>query len=107
MRTNFSDTPPTAELNSYDLLERTLTALQRVNTARMKVRGGWSGGSCDQNFGKHEWATLEIGNFKRPDTPRLALLTDGHERFFIFHSDEAQAVDGDGWQHYWQRDGGN
>ena len=98
---------PQKKLDSYDVLEHTLAALQRVDTARMKVKGGWTGGTCDKRFGKREWATLEIGNFKYPDIPRLALLTDGHERFVIFHSDEAKAIDGDGWRHYWQRDGGD
>ena len=101
------DTPQAVELNSYEILERTLAELLEVNTVRMKIRGGRSGGGCDQNFGKREWATLQIGDFKKPNDPRMAMLTDGHERFFIFYSDDVQTADGDGWRHYWQRDGGS
>ena len=36
-----------------------------------------------------------------PDDPRLAHLQDDNDSFFIFYSDEAAAVHGDGWQH-WQ-----
>ena len=90
------------EPTSFDLLERTLAALQKVDTVRMKIKGGWTGGRCDSRFGAREWATLEIGGFDYPDNPRLAYLQDGDDSFFIFYSDEAAAVHGDGWQH-WQR----
>ena len=68
----------------------------------MKIKGGWTGGRCDSRFGAREWATLKIGGFDYPDNPRLAYLQDGDDSFFIFYSDEAAAVHGDGWQH-WQR----
>ena len=90
------------EPTSFDLLERTLAALQKVDTVRMKIKGGWTGGRCDSRFGAREWATLEIGGFDYPDNPRLAYLQDGDDSLFIFYSDEAAAVHGDGWQH-WQR----
>ena len=93
--------PPT----SYDLLEYALTALQRVDAVRMKIRGGWTGGGCDDRFGDGEWATLEVGRFDYPDDPRLAHFRDGDDRFFIFHSEEAEAMDGDGWRHWKERDG--
>ena len=95
------DPLPQNELTSYDLLERALATLQKVDTVRMKVKGGWSGGRCDSRFGKRQWATLEIAGFDAPDDPRLAHLQDDNDRFFIFYSDEAAAVHGDGWQH-WQ-----
>ena len=93
---------PQEELTSFDLLERTLATLQKVDTVRMKIKGGWTGGRCDSRFGSREWATLEIAGFDHPDDPGLAYLQDGNDSFFIFHSDEAAAVHGDGWQH-WQR----
>lgn len=95
------DSPSQNELTSYDLLERTLATLQKVDTVRMKIKGGWSGGRCDSRFGKRQWATLEIAGFDAPEDPRLAHLQDDNDRFFIFYSDEAAAVHGDGWQH-WQ-----
>ena len=95
------DPPSQNEITSYDLLERTLATLQKVDTVRMKIKGGWSGGRCDSRFGKRQWATLEIAGFEAPDDPRLAHLQDDNDRFFIFYSDEAAAVHGDGWQH-WQ-----
>ena len=95
------DPPPQNELTSYDLLERALATLQKVDTVRMKIKGGWSGGRCDSRFGKRQWATLEIAGFDAPDDPRLAHLQDDNDSFFIFYSDEAAAVHGDGWQH-WQ-----
>ena len=93
---------PQEELTSLDLLERTLSTLQKVDTVRMKVKGGSTGGRCDSKFGKREWATLEIGGFDHPHDPRLAYLQDGNDSFFIFHSKEAAADHGDGWQH-WQK----
>ena len=95
------DPPQEEELAPYDLFERTLATLQKVDTVRMKVKGGWSGGRCDSRFGKRQWATLEIAGFDAPDDPRMAYLQDDNDRFFIFYSDEAAAVHGDGWQH-WQ-----
>ena len=97
---------PQEELTSFDLLERTLATLQKVDTVRMKVKGGSSGGRCDSRFGRQEWATLEIAGFDYPDDPRLAHLQDGNDSFFIFHSSEAAAVHGDGWQH-WHRNRSN
>ena len=93
--------PPQEDIDSYDLIERTLAALQRVDSVRMKVRGGSSGGRCDSRFGKREWATLEIAGFEHPDDPDLARLQDGNDEFLIFHSNEASAANGDGWRH-WQ-----
>ena len=100
-RDELLDPPQEPESTPYDLLERTLATLQKVDTVRMKVKGGWSGGRCDSRFGKREWATLEIAGFDYPDDPRMAHLDDGNDRFFIFYSDEAAAAYGDGWQH-WQ-----
>lgn len=94
---------PQEEPDSVELLERTLTALLKVDTARMKIKGGWTGGRCDSRFGNREWATLEIGNFDRIDDPRVAFLRDGNDRFFIFNSGKPEGMDGDGWHHYWQR----
>ncbi len=91
------------ELTAYDLLDRTLATLQKVDTARMKIKGGWTGGRCDSRFGRREWATLEIGNFDRIEDPRVAFLRDGNDSFFIFHSGKPEGMDGDGWHHYWQR----
>ena len=93
---------PQEELTSFDLLERTLATLQKVDTVRMKVKGGSSGGRCDSRFGRQEWATLEIADFDHPDDPGLAHLQDANDSFFIFYSDEAAADHGDGWQH-WQK----
>ena len=90
-----------SEPTPYSLLDRTLATLQEVDTVRMKIKGGWSGGRCDSRFGKQQWATLEIAGFDAPDDPRLAHLQDGGDKFFIFYSDEAAAARGDGWQH-WQ-----
>ena len=95
---------PREEPDAYDMLEYALAALQRVDTARMEVRGGWTGGGCDDRFGEPEWAILEIGRFDYPDDPLLAHLKDGDDSFFIFYSDEAAATDGDGWQH-WHKTG--
>jgi len=97
------DPPQEPELTPYDLLGRTLVTLQKVDTARMKIKGGWTGGRCDSRFGRHEWATLEIGNFDRIDDPRVAFLRDGNDSFFIFNSGKPEGMDGDGWHHYWQR----
>lgn len=99
------DPPKEPEPTPYDLMDRTLATLQKVDTVRMKIRGGWSGGRCDRRFGKRQWATLEIAGFDAPDDPRLAHLQDDNDRFFIFHSDEAAAARGDGWQH-WQESRG-
>ncbi|MCY4654675.1 MAG: CAP domain-containing protein [Dehalococcoidia bacterium] len=95
---------PKEEPDAYDMLEYALAALQRVDTARMEVRGGWTGGGCDDKFGEREWAILEIGRFDHPDDPLLAHLKDGADSFFIFYSDEAAATDGDGWRH-WRKTG--
>ena len=100
------DPPLEDEPTSYDLLEQTLATLQRVDTVRLKIKGGWSGGRCDSRFGKREWATLEIGGFDYPDDPRVAHLKDGNDRFFIFYSNEAAADHGDGWQHWQENRGG-
>ena len=95
------DSPREPEPTTYDILERTLASLQKVDTVRMKIKGGWSGGRCDSRFGKRQWATLEIGGFDAPDDPRMAYLRDGTDSFFIFYSNEAAVAHGDGWQH-WQ-----
>ena len=95
---------PREEPDAYDMLEYTLAALQRVDTARMKIRGGWTGNGCDDRFGEREWATLEIGRFDHPDDPLLAHLKDGADSFFIFYSEAAYATGGDGWQH-WRKTG--
>lgn len=100
------DPPQEPAPTPYDLLERTLVTLQRVDTVRMKVRGGWSGGRCDSRFGKRQWATLEIAGFDAPDDPRQAHLQDGGDKFFIFYSDEAATARGDGWQHWQESRGG-
>ena len=92
--------PPEEELTAYDILERAFATLQEVDTVRMEIRGGLSGGRCDSRFGKREWAILEIGGFDEPHDPRLAHLWDGHDRFVIFHSEEAAAAEADGWQHW-------
>ena len=99
------DPPQEPEPTPYDLLDRTLATLQEVDTVRMKIKGGWSGGRCDSRFGKRQWATLEIAGFDAPDDPRLAHLQDGGDKFFIFHSGKPEGIDGDGWHHYWQRSG--
>lgn len=99
------DPPQEPEPTPYDLLDRTLAALQKVDTVRMKIKGGWSGGRCDSRFGKRQWATLEIAGFDAPDDPRLAHLRDGNDSFFIFNSGKPEGMDGDGWHHYWQRNG--
>ena len=93
------------EPTSFELLERTLTALQKVDTVRMKIKGGKTGGRCDSRFGRREWATLEIGNFDWIDDTKVAFLRDGSDSFFIFHSGKPEGMDGDGWHHYWQRSG--
>lgn len=92
--------PPAKQLSSYDILERAFAALQKVDTVRMEIRGGLSGGRCDSRFGKREWATIEIGGFDRPDDPRLAYLQDGSDRLFIFYSNDAAAAGVGGWQHW-------
>ena len=99
------DPPLEAEPTAYELLDRTLATLQEVDTVRIKIKGGWSGGRCDSRFGKRQWATLEIAGFDAPDDPRLAHLRDGNDSFFIFHSGKPEGMDGDGWHHYWQRSG--
>ena len=88
------------EPTAYDLLEYTLAALQKVDTVRMKIKGGNTGGRCKERFGIGEWATLEIGGFDSPDDPRLAYLRDGNDSFFIFHSGKPEGLDGDGWHHW-------
>ena len=98
--------PPEEELTAYDILERAFATLQEVDTVRMEIRGGLSGGRCDSRFGKREWATLEIGGFDEPHDPRLAHLWDGHDRFVIFHSEEAAAAEAGGWQHWKETSGG-
>ena len=100
-RDELLDPPQEPEPSTYDLLDRTLATLQKVDTVRMKIKGGWSGGRCDSRFGKRQWATFEIAGFDAPDDPRLAYLQDGGDKFFIFYSDKAAAALGDGWQH-WQ-----
>ena len=95
---------PQEDLNSVALLERALAALQKVDTVRMKIKGGWAGGRCDSRFGRREWATLEIGNFDRPDDPKIAYLQDENDTFFIFHSGKPEGLDGDGW-HHWHNNG--
>ncbi len=90
----------------YDLLDRTLATLQEVDSVRMKIKGGWSGGRCDSRFGKRQWAILEIGGFDAPDDPRMAHLRDGTDSFFIFYSSEAATTHGDGWQHWQERRSG-
>ena len=97
------DPPQEPEPTPYEYLDRTLATLQAVDTVRMKIKGGWSGGRCDSRFGKRQWATLEIAGFDAPDDPRLAHLRDGNDSFFIFHSGKPEGMDGDGWHHYWQR----
>ena len=92
--------PPKEELTAYNILERAFATLQEVDTVRMEIRGGISGGRCDSRFGKREWAILEIGGFDEPHDPRLAHLWDGHDRFVIFHSEEAAAAGSGGWQHW-------
>ena len=93
---------PQMELDSYETLERAFAALQDAGTARMKVRGGWSGGGCeDERFGHPNWATLELGHFWQwPNDPLLAHLKDGANAFFIFHSNEAANAGENGWQHW-------
>ena len=106
-RDELLDDPQEEKPNAVDLLERTLTALQKADTARMKIKGGRTGGRCDSRFGRGEWATLEIGNFDRIDDPRVAFLRDGNDSFFIFHSGKPEGMDGDGWHHYWKRSESN
>ena len=100
------DPPQEEEPTSYDLLEHTLATLQKVDTVRMKAKGGWSGGRCDSRFGNRQWATLGIAGFDAPDDPRMAYLQDDNDSFFIFYSDEAAAAHGDGWQHWQESRGG-
>ena len=95
--------PPGAEaedLTSYEILDRVLIALQEVDTVRMEIRGGLSGGRCDSRFGKQDWAILEIGDFDPLDDSRLAHLRDGNDRLFIFYSDEAAEAGVGAWQHW-------
>ena len=91
---------PEEELTSYDILERAFFTLQEVDTVRMEIRGGLSGGRCDSRFGKREWATLEIGGFDPLDDTRLAYLQDNSDGLFIFYSDDAAAAGAGGWQHW-------
>ena len=100
------DEPQEEEPASYDLLDYTLVALQKVDTVRMKIKGGRTGGRCKERFGIGEWATLEIGGFDSPDDPRLAYLRDGNDSFFIFNSGKPEGLDGDGW-HHWYNNGRN
>ena len=98
---------PQTEPDSYEIIEQTFAVLRNAKTARMKVRGGWTGGRCKNRFGFPDWATLEISHFLRwPDDPLIAHLRDGRNSFFLFYSDEAATADGDGWQH-WQKNLGN
>ena len=100
------DSPPQNELTSDDLLELALATLQRVDTVRMKIRGGSTGGGCDETFGRGNWAMLEIGGFDHPDDPELAYFQDGNDNFLLFYSNAAAVVDGDGWQHWQKARGG-
>ena len=54
------DAPLEKSPTSYEILEYTLAELQRADTVRMKIRGGWPGEGCDYRFGEEtDWATLE------------------------------------------------
>ena len=80
-REDLLDSPSAPEQNGYELARSAFEALQEADSARFRIRGGWSGSNCDRSFG---WADLEIMDFSSSH-PRITRFRDSGVHFFIIH----------------------
>ena len=80
-REDLLDSPSAPEQDGYELARSAFEALQEADSARFRIRGGWSGSNCDRSFG---WADLEIIDFS-PSHPRITRFKDSSVHFFMIH----------------------
>ena len=96
-REDLLDSPPAPEQNGYELARSAFEALQEADSARFRIRGGWSGPNCDRSFG---WADLEIMDFSSSH-PRITRFRDPSVHFYII----GPAAGGGEWE-FWSEQNG-
>ena len=96
-REDLLDSPPAPEPDGYELARGAFEALQKADSARFRIRGGWSGSNCDRSFG---WADLEITEFT-PSHPRITRFKDSGVHFFII----SPAAGGGEWELWSEQNG--
>lgn len=83
-----------------EIVERARLKLYDSGSALFNMRGGWSGGTCIDNFGPSQVTVAEFASHRGLHYR----LTDASERFYVFlRSEEGRAEYWDGSSRSWRR----
>ena len=96
-REDLLDSPPSRELDGYELVRSAFATLQEADSARFRISGGWRSSRCNRSFG---WANYEIADFGS-SVARLVHFEDGRKSHFII---APKSRDGD--REYWIEESG-
>ena len=85
---------------TMEIVERARSKLYDSGSALFNMRGGWSGGTCIDNFGPSQVTVAEFASHRGLHYR----LTDASERFFVFlRSEDGRAEYWDGGSRSWRR----
>ena len=94
------DPPEVVAPTNIEIVERARSKLYESDSALFNMRGGWSGGTCIDNFGPSQVTVAEFAAHRGLHYR----LTDASERFFVFlRSEEGRAEYWDGGSRSWRR----
>lgn len=94
------DPPEDVAPSRIEIVERARLKLYDSGSALFNMRGGWSGGTCIDNFGPSQVTVTEFAAHRGLHYR----LTDASERFFVFlRSEEGRAEYWDGGSRAWRR----